>query len=250
MCAPNVSKSRKDRLKKDGAIIHEVDFLHTPNDGWISPEQHRWDDVMTKMRVWEMTQYSRILMLDGDVMLRSSLDGVFDDPGAQIMRTKSGPSVNYKPLKGEAALPETYLLASLSEPWDSSHDFPPMEGTGIKVVGYMNAGFFMLAPSLDAFKYYVSLLDIPDSFDPRYPEQNLMNKAHEWSGPMPWREMDYKWNIRYPNENDFAHGLVSVHEKWWKWPYLHDNQPVKDWLYSRRYEMKGWYDAKELFDKS
>ncbi|KAF2714063.1 glycosyltransferase family 8 protein [Pleomassaria siparia CBS 279.74] len=246
MVTPTVSKSRRERLAKDGATIYPVEFLHTSNDSWVQAEQHRWDDVMTKMRVWEMTQYSRIIMLDGDTMLRSSLDGVLDDPGAQILKTKDIASVNYKPLPGEAPLPETYLLASNVEVWDSSHAFPPKEGTGLKHEGYMNAGFFVLAPSIPAFELYKSWLNIPGSFDPKYPEQNLMNKVHKWSGPMPWREVAYTWNIRCPTENDFAHGLVSMHEKWWKQPYLYENKKVKDWLFTRRYEMKGWYEAWDL----
>jgi len=236
MVTPTVSEARRDRLKKDGAIIHTVEFLHTVNDSWVHPEKHRWDDVMTKMRVWEMTQYNRILMLDGDSMLLKSLDGVFDDPGAQLLATK--PS-------DDSDLPPTYLLASNSEVWDSSHTFPPTYTTGIKDVGYMNAGFFILAPSLPAFEYYKKLLNTPNSFDPRYPEQNLMNYAHRWDGPMPWREIAYTWNVRCPNDNDIEKGLVSVHEKWWTQPYIHGNEKTKQWLLSRRWEMKGWYDAFE-----
>ena len=52
-----------------------------------------------------------------------------------------------------------------------------------------NAGFMMFAPSIDMFNYYVSYLGIKDSFDPRYPEQNLLNLVHKWGGPMPWQEL-------------------------------------------------------------
>lgn len=240
MVTPSVSESRRARLAKDGAIVYPVEFLRSETR-WVKAEQHRWDDVMTKIRAWEMTQYSRILMLDGDSMLLRQLDGVFDDPGAQIQTTKQ--MDNYTALEGEAPLPPTYLLGSLSEVWDSNHDFPPADGTGLKKYGYMNAGFFLLAPSLASFNYYRSFLEIPDSFDPKYPEQNLLNKAHQWDGPMPWKEISYTWNIRCPTENDFEKGLVSMHEKWWTQPYLYENQKVKDFLKSRRWEMKGWYDA-------
>ncbi|KAH7123565.1 nucleotide-diphospho-sugar transferase [Dendryphion nanum] len=238
MVTPTVSQSRRDRLRKDGAIIYPVEFLHTKNDTWIKAELHRWDDVMTKLRVWEMTQYDRILMVDGDTMLRSSLDGVFDDPGAQILATKEH-TTNH----GDVPLPETYLLASLSEVWDSTHSFPPGDGTGLKKMGMMNAGFFMLAPSLKAFEYYKSLMDTPGSFDPKYPEQNLMNHAHRWTGPMPWREVSYTWNIRCPSDIDLEKGVVSVHEKWWTQPYIYNNKMTKEWLLTRRWEMKGWFDA-------
>lgn len=234
MVTPTVSQSRRDRLKKDGAIVYPVEFLRTPNDGWLQPEKHQWDDVMTKMRVWELTQYNRILMLDGDSMLVKSLDPVFDDPAAQLLATK--PS-------NDSTLPKTYLLASNSEVWDSNHDFPPTHGTGLKGPGYMNAGFFMLAPSIAAFEHYKSLIDTPHSFDSKYPEQNLINFVHRWDGPMPWQELAYTWNIRCPNDKDIEKGLYSVHEKWWTQPYIYDNEKTKEWLRSRRWEMKGWYDA-------
>jgi alpha-N-acetylglucosamine transferase len=190
--------------------------------------------------VWEMLQYDRILMLDGDSMLLKSLDGVFDDPHAHPLRTK--------PHAANETLPETYLLASNSEVWDSTHTFPPADGTGLKEISHMNAGFFILQPSLSAFSYYKSLIATPHSFDPKYPEQNLMNFAHRWDGAMPWREIAYTWNIRCPNDVDVEKGLVSVHEKWWAQPYIYNNDKTKGWLVSRRWEMKGWYDARDQLE--
>ncbi|KAJ4354628.1 uncharacterized protein N0V89_006365 [Didymosphaeria variabile] len=244
MVTPSVSESRRARLAKDGAIIHAVDFLHVENDQWIHAAQHRWDDVTTKLRAWEMTQYSRILMLDGDTMLRLPLDGVFDDKGAKVRQTKN--QNTYTPLEGEAPLPGTYLLGSLSEVWDCTHDFPPKDDTDLKKISKMNAGFMLLAPSLPAFDYYRSLLNMTDAFDPKDPEQNLLNHAHRWDGPMPWTEVNHKWNIRCPTEKDFKKGLVSMHEKWWTQPYLYENENVKDFLRAQRWEMKGWYDAWDL----
>lgn len=239
MVDPSVSESRRTRLARDGAILHSVEFL-TSNTA-LHPEQERWKNIMTKLRVFQMTQYSRILMLDGDMMLLHPLDGVFDDPGAQIQVTQ-----DHEPTK-LAALPPTYLLAGISEPADSHHHFPVTKAE-IKDLGYMNAGFFMLAPSEAAFEHYRSYLDVPDSFRSTYMEQDLLNQAHKWTGPMPWKELNYKWNVRYPTENDFERGLVSMHEKWWEQKYIYDNEKVKNWLQSRRWEMKGWYDAYDRMD--
>lgn len=245
MVTPSVSQSRRIRLERDGAIVYPVEFLRSDNR-WAMAEDPRWGDVMTKLRVWEMTQYSRILVMDGDSMLVRPLDGVFKDPGAQIQTTIKN-HVNYTAIEGEAPLPDTYLLGSLSEVWDSTHEFPPTDGTGLKKPGYMNAGFFILAPSLAAFEHYRSFLEIPNSFDPKYPEQNLLNQIHTWNGPMPWKELNYTWNIRCPSDIDIDKGLVSLHEKWWKQPYLYNNDRTKAWLLSRRWEMKGFYEAYDRF---
>jgi len=234
MVDPSVSEARRARLVRDGAILHAVEFLTSSIA--LHPEQERWKNIMTKLRVFQMTQYSRILMLDGDTMLPHPLDGVFDDPGAQIQHTQDHEPTTL------AALPPTYLLAGISEPADSHHSFPVTKAE-IKDPGYLNAGFFMLAPSEAAFEHYRSYLQVPGTFRSTYMEQDLLNQAHRWDGPMPWKELDYKWNVRYPTENDFEKGLVSMHEKWWEQKYIYDNQKVKDWLQSRRWEMKGWYDA-------
>lgn len=238
MVTPNVSQARRDRLKRDGAIVHAVDFLHTPNDAWLKTSVQRWNNILTKMRAWEMVQYDRILMLDADSMLLKTLDPVFDDPAVHLLAT-----TNPSDTTTNTTLPSTYLIASNSEVWNSTHSFPPTHSTGLKKPGYMNAGFFILAPSLAAFEYYKSLMDTPNSFDPKYQEQNLINYAHRWDGPMPWRELAYTWNIRWPNDQDIEKGLYSVHEKWWDHPFLFGNERTKQWMLSTRWEMKGWYDA-------
>jgi len=245
MASPVVSQSRIARLEKDGVTVRRVQDIPNAKAPWIKPKEPRWGDIMTKLRVFEMTEYDRVLLLDSDCMVRHNLDGVFDDPGAQEMKTKNPESVNYRALPGEAPLPETYMLAGVSEVWDSNHKFPPEDHSGLKKLGYFNAGFFMVKPSKAAFDYYVSLLGIKNSFDPIYMEQNLLNRAHQWTGPMPWRELSYTWNVRNPTENDFEKGVVSVHEKWWSQPYIYNNEKVKQWLLTRRYEMKGWYDGIE-----
>jgi hypothetical protein len=48
-----------------------------------------------------------------------------------------------------------------------------MFGTGLKGARLMNAGFFILAPSLPAFEYYKSLPDAPYSLDPNIRNENI-----------------------------------------------------------------------------
>jgi alpha-N-acetylglucosamine transferase len=251
MVTPTVTEHRRERLRKDGAIVVPVDLVKTPHDGWVHAgiERPQWDDLMTKFRAWQLTQYNRVLLLDGDTQLRHSLDGVFDEPLAQIQQSLTDPK--FQPLEGQVKWPEKYLFAGGSEVWDSNHKYPPFHGGdgGLKGKGNMNAGFIILHPDEKMFEYLTSFMEIKDSFDPQYNEQALLNKAFEWEGPMPWKEVGYTWNIRCPNENDFEKGLPSMHEKWWEQPYIYDNQKVKDWLLAQRWEMKGWYtghEAKEV----
>ncbi|KAF2262108.1 nucleotide-diphospho-sugar transferase, partial [Lojkania enalia] len=207
---PDVSESRRKRLRKDGATVRPIDFVHGKSDSWLHPGESRWNDIMSKLRAWEMTEYSRILMLDGDIILLHRLDGIFNDPSTAPLLTNR----DIETPQDEPDLPSSYLLASIGEVSGADHPFPPTWDNGLKKPGYFCAGLFMLQPNKQIFKYYTALLDIPNRFDPKYMEQALLNYAHRWDGPMPWKELDYTWNIRSVNDNDLDKGLVSMHEKW------------------------------------
>jgi alpha-N-acetylglucosamine transferase len=46
-------------------------------------------------------------------------------------------------------------------------------------------------------------------------EQSLLNYAFRRGGPMPWRELHYKWSATWPSEKDVEGNVVSLHEKFW-----------------------------------
>ncbi|KAF2474224.1 nucleotide-diphospho-sugar transferase [Lindgomyces ingoldianus] len=241
---PDVSESRRERLRKDGAIVRPIDFVHGKNDKWLHPKEDRWNDIMSKLRVWEMEEYSRILMLDGDMILQHPLDGIFEDPASKIatrLRNASNP-------EDEPDIPDEYLLASIGEVAGADHAFPPDWDHGLKKFGYFCAGFFMLKPNKKIFNYYTALLDIENRFDPKYMEQNLLNYAHRWDGPMPWKELAYTWNIRSVNDNDLDKGVASMHEKWWENP-LSDSERVRGIFQSVRWQMEGYYLAQDELHK-
>ncbi|KAH7305470.1 nucleotide-diphospho-sugar transferase [Stachybotrys elegans] len=236
MVSPGVSEAHRERLRKDGAIVRAIENVHGQNDAWIVPKESRWDEIMSKLRAWEMVEYSRVLMLDGDTLLQSSLDDVFQDPGAQVMKTKP----NFGQMSDEPELPEEYLLSSYQEMASTRHTWPPGDFDDCNH-GYFNGGFFMLKPDKKMFDYYVGLLDIPYRFSPKYMEQNLLNYAHRWDGPMPWREVANTWNTKYTSDTDLAGGVVSMHEKFWK--QRSGGNKLREFLLSKRQQMIGYYQA-------
>jgi alpha-N-acetylglucosamine transferase len=190
------------QLESEGVTVIPVGKLGLT---WMDPLHERWRDVMIKLRLFQLLEYDRILFLDADTFLLSSLEGVFDDPAAQPQKTLSVAKVE----EDEVELPATYLFSTLPEALHKVHSYPAMTKP------YFNAGFFMLAPSTALFNYYVSLLNIPGKFDSTYPEQNLLNYAHRENGNMPWGRLGYWWNINLPNMEDVEGGVKSVHSKLW-----------------------------------
>ncbi|KAL2784957.1 hypothetical protein BJX66DRAFT_343517 [Aspergillus keveii] len=109
------------------------------------------------------------------------------------------------------------MIAGIHDLW-AEQNLPPSREFGMDFYvrdNYMNARFFVLAPSETMFDYYLALLDQPGAFDPNYPEQNLLNCAHRIDGRMPWRDVGRHWDQKGARRAEYEGGVKSVHQKWW-----------------------------------
>jgi alpha-N-acetylglucosamine transferase len=234
-----VSQNKIDRLRLDGAIVLVVDTVEKP--AWLADTAgaSNWQEVFDKLRLWELTQFDLICFLDGDTVLNRPLDGVFADPAAQQHTTLARPD-KLKP--DEGPLPATYVFAGQPE-MQPTHHYPPSDSTSdYPNINYLNAGFFVTAPSLELQSHYLSILTIPDRFVPHLPEQNLLNYAHRREaegGNMPWKMLGNEWNVHYPTVGDLEGGVASLHEKWW----APGDKELEPYLKSWRWRMEGFYEA-------
>ncbi|KAL2850130.1 hypothetical protein BJX68DRAFT_266918 [Aspergillus pseudodeflectus] len=143
----NIPQEQRTTLTKDGTLVIPVENI---------------------TREW-VTKYTKIAFLDADPMLFERIDGIFTEEGGDTL-----------------VLPPTYMVAHIHDLW-VEQNLPPTRDSGKDVYvrdNCMNAGFFVLAPPETVFDYYLALLDQPGSFDPNYPEQNLLTCAHR-DGRMP-----------------------------------------------------------------
>lgn len=211
LCTDEVPEAQRARLRRDGAIVVEAE---TVTSNWAKTDVDRWQSVITKLRLWELTMFERIAQLDGDTILLAPLDGVFTAPAAQLQESlvnKGSDAIK----QDEGHIPSTYSMASAPESkWE--HKFPPTEANhDFPNFNYLNAGFFVFKPDLEMLDYYLRILNIPGRFDPKMPEQNLLNYAHRREGSMPWTDLSNSWNIHFPRLEDVEGGVKSIHDKWW-----------------------------------
>ncbi|UPX12083.1 uncharacterized protein EKO05_0002656 [Ascochyta rabiei] len=239
MVTKTVSEAKKDRLQRDGAIVVVVEDLVAD---WIAgrdPINPRFKDVMTKLRLWELTQFDRICLIDGDTVLMENIDGVFGDPAVNTRTTLDKPNAIRD---DEAPQPTEYAFASTAEP-KINHDFPPSEEKQQYQFGpnYLNSGFIVFQPSTDMFAYYVSLLDKSDGrWGEGLPEQNLLNWAHRRpKGNMPWQTLDRMWNIHFPTVQDMEAGVKSLHEKFWN----PEHKDLRPYLEKYKWRMLGYFEG-------
>jgi hypothetical protein len=91
-----------------------------------SPYESFYETVMNKFRILTLTQYRRVLLMDGDVMPVSNLDYLFE----LSEDNKFGP--------GNSTLKENLIVSGLFEP--------------------SNAGFFMLAPKVGEYEQITDII--------------------------------------------------------------------------------------------
>jgi alpha-N-acetylglucosamine transferase len=87
--------------------------------------------MYTKLAIWNLTDYDRVLYLDADILISKPMYDIWDDP-------------NSDPPSG---------LAGLSDPMGQNHEIPIPDN------GYINAGLLLLRPSNVTFKRLVETRD-------------------------------------------------------------------------------------------
>lgn len=210
---PSVPVSQLSILVSEGATIVPIQPLNlsqTFDQSIIA----RFRDVLAKLRLWQLTQYDKILALDADSIILSPLDSIFADPDLSTpMATLHNGSTVDAP---EAHLPSSYLLSASADTWGNQADW-----IGSERLAYLCACFMLLAPSDALFAYYEWVLGRPEpSFHASFPDQDLLIYAHRPEGSMPWRKIPAEWSA---NDGDVvdelrvgAGGVKSLHVKAWE----------------------------------
>lgn len=198
-----VSERKRRQLQTDGALVVEVEKI--PDPEWLHTRE-QWQGVMTKLRIFQQFQFFKILYLDADMLIVRPLDDIFSDHGTSIQSIPT--NVTSRP--DEARLPPSYMLAGQAQQRSRVHPYPPRPNDD-----WFCSGFFVFQPSQNMFDYYMSIMKISNRFDPFYPDQNLLNYAHRWDGPMPWTKFNYTWTTTFPTWEEYEMGAASLHEKYW-----------------------------------
>lgn len=206
---PHVSEAKRKILSAEGATVIEVPLLN-PTNWTASPGEPRWIDQFTKLRLFELTQYDRILYMDTDMLLTKPLDSIFSE---NIVHTPQWTDNDTQSVQErEAPMPETYVLAGVTDNGGPGEFHPAPFSEDAQ----MNGGFWCMQPSATLFAYYVTLLEL-GLFDSSNMEMGLLNYAHRYDGPMPWTSLPPgKWSNNWPMLRDAEElGSATLHDKFW-----------------------------------
>lgn len=178
LCSETVPTEQKITLRAGGAIV--VEIRDVPVNWLIRSTDTSWKEQFSKLRVFEMEEYSRILFLDSDTVLTGPVDGIFEEPEVVSLV----PTLDRKDQirLGEAKLPSEWLFAARSDnalTGERLHPTPPIQAK------LFNAGFFLIKPDRQIFAHIISVMAHVDRFDTHSMEQGLLNYVFRREGLMP-----------------------------------------------------------------
>jgi alpha-N-acetylglucosamine transferase len=216
LALPSVPTAQLSLLASEGATIVPIQPLDVPpslEKPHIS--RSRFRDVLAKLRLWQQTDYDRILAIDADSLILSPLDFIFKHPDL------SGPvpTLNRETSPADASqppLPSKYLLAASADTWGNQAEWGPDHPA------YLCACFMLLEPSEKLFAYYQWILSQPEArFEAMFPDQDLLIYAHRVEGNMPWQRMPQDWSVNSEDMLDIlgeggVKGVKSLHVKAWE----------------------------------
>lgn len=83
LVTPDVSSQTRALLIQDGWLVHPVDVEKNPNQKYLARLQY----VYTKLIIYEMIEYDRIVFLDADTVVLDNVDELFYcEPFCAVMR--------------------------------------------------------------------------------------------------------------------------------------------------------------------
>ena len=160
---------------------HQKQRLHSaaPFTKGAKPAFHTPLDNFAKLRLWERTEYDRVVFIDADALVLRNIDRLFSYPEF-------------------SAAPNVY---------ESLADFHRL-----------NSGVFVAAPSLATFDLMLERLDSPGAFWPRTDQTFLQSFFPDWHGlPVIFNMLQYVW-FNLPQLWDWksVHVIHYQYEKPWE----------------------------------
>ena len=221
------------QLRLDGAIVHSVSIIRPPKGVNLTKTKQRWKDQYTKLVLWNMTQYSKILYIDADILPIRPLSAIFDTP---LTIDKQGHPYLFAATYDSA---KTRTFGKFIRP-------VPVVGPNDTYAGTMpHACLFLIHPSHRQANYLQSIYDNPPKGQDftTFMEQSMLKYAYRDDGDYHWTRLSQMYNTQWPRLQDKA-ASYALHDKFWR-----ETSPVawdlRRFWYIAWGEMQGWSEERQ-----
>ncbi|KAL4969959.1 glycosyltransferase family 8 protein [Aspergillus stella-maris] len=174
----------------------------------------RFNETWNKLVVFSLTGFERVILLDGDMLVRRGMDELMDTPldgaeeedgnGNRVFAATHACACN--PMK-KAHYPARWIPSNCA--YTPQHSHPESaQKTGSPVtsgVGMLNSGLLVVRPSLHAYKKIQSYLSSPSKLEQyTFPDQELLSEAFQER----WVPLPYIYNALKTMRDENVHGKI------------------------------------------
>ena len=173
-------------LEADGCLLREVEPLRPPSGLRDSYANARFAEVWTKLGVWRLTEFERLVVLDADMLVTQDMDELFDLPLADdeiaachACRCNPNRIASYPASWTPAGCAYTYLEGAGADPTVEVTD------------PYFNGGTLVLRPDEAVFQSLLGeLASVKDLSRYVFAEQDFLNEHFRGR----WVALPYVYN--------------------------------------------------------
>ena len=178
----DVPSNYLEAFAKDGLWqLRKVDYIDGVSDLYVS-KGNIFDGVFTKLGVWTLEEYEKVLLLDIDIIPLKPLDELFDLPCPAAMVRGQGEDIHGAEVDGDRFFGAEDNQAY---PWGQS--------------GGINAGLILLQPDNCVFERMLSEVTCknhPCHVAGNGPEQDYLSRFFAARKESPWHHISVAWNYQ------------------------------------------------------
>ncbi|KAE9410993.1 nucleotide-diphospho-sugar transferase [Gymnopus androsaceus JB14] len=205
MVTPSLEQNARDVLEKCNIEMYPIEGL-LPDSSRHAVAEHdaRFKDTWTKLRAFELEGFERIVLLDADMLIKRSMDELFDLPLAPdeiaAVHVCACNPMKYAHYPADW-IPQNCAHTAVQDPFSLPPTWTP---TSPRPYGQLNSGTVVLNPSPALGQAIVHYLNTENLESFAFPDQDLLTAFFKGK----WKPLPWYYNALKP--------LRLVHSQMWR----------------------------------